>query len=92
MDQLTQAKKPEIFAMYSKEGAAPQTGLSESQIALFTYRIQHLTSHLKLHKQDHASRRGLIKLVGKRKRLLSYLQKKDVTRYRAVLEKLDLRK
>lgn len=68
------------------------TGSPEVQIALFTNRITYLTEHLRSHKKDHASRRGLLKLVGQRRNLLGYLQKHDLDRYRAILEKLNLRK
>ena len=68
------------------------TGSPEVQIALLTSRIIYLTEHLRSHKKDHASRRGLLKLVGQRRNLLGYLQKHDLERYRAILEKLNLRK
>ncbi|HHY23821.1 MAG TPA: 30S ribosomal protein S15 [Clostridiaceae bacterium] len=68
------------------------TGSPEVQIALLTERINHLNEHLKIHKKDHHSRRGLLKMVGQRRGLLNYLQKTDVERYRAIIEKLKLRK
>lgn len=68
------------------------TGSPEVQIALLTSRIQNLTEHLKKNDKDHHSRRGLLKMVGHRRKLLAYLQKKDVERYRAIIEKLGLRK
>ena len=68
------------------------TGSPEVQIAMLTQRITHLTEHLKEHKNDHHSRRGLLKMVGHRRSLLNYLQNKDITRYRAIIEKLGLRK
>jgi small subunit ribosomal protein S15 len=68
------------------------TGSSEVQIAIFTERINYLTEHLKTHKHDHHSRRGLLKLASKRKRLLDYLKNKDVERYRKIAERLNLRK
>ena len=68
------------------------TGSPEVQVALLTTRIQHLTEHLREHKHDFHSRRGLLKMVGKRRRLLKYLQKKDVERYRALIQKLGLRR
>ena len=68
------------------------TGSPEVQIALLTERINHLTQHLKEHKNDHHSRRGLLMMVGKRRSLLNYLTKKDINRYRAVIEKLGIRK
>jgi len=68
------------------------TGSPEVQIALLTGRIDHLTEHFKIHKKDHHGRRGLLMLVGKRRRLLDYLAKNDVERYRTVIEKLGLRR
>ncbi|MEQ9304794.1 MAG: 30S ribosomal protein S15, partial [Marinoscillum sp.] len=68
------------------------TGSAEGQIALFTHRINHLTEHLKANKQDHATRLGLMKLVGKRRRLLDYLTKKDIERYRSIIAELGIRK
>ena len=71
---------------------ATDTGSPEVQIAILTDRINHLTDHLKMHKKDHHSRRGLLMMVGKRKNLLAYLMKKDIERYRAIIEKLNIRK
>ena len=68
------------------------TGSPEVQIAILTERINHLNDHLKAHKKDHHSRRGLLKMVGARRGLLNYLQKKDIERYRAIIAKLNLRK
>ncbi|HAA12736.1 MAG TPA: 30S ribosomal protein S15 [Cytophagales bacterium] len=85
-------KKQELFEKHGRNKSKNDTGSPESQIALFTYRISHLTEHLKKNKKDHASRLGLLKLVGKRKRLLGYLQQRDIERYRAVLADLNLRK
>ncbi len=68
------------------------TGSPEVQIALLSARISYLTEHLQMHKKDHASRRGLLKLVGQRRRLLDYLRRKDPERYRAILEELGLRR
>ncbi|MEN6315895.1 MAG: 30S ribosomal protein S15 [Clostridiaceae bacterium] len=68
------------------------TGSPEVQIAILTERINHLNEHLKIHKKDHHSRRGLLKMVGARRGLLNYLQEKDIERYRAIVEKLNLRK
>jgi small subunit ribosomal protein S15 len=68
------------------------TGSPEVQVAMLTKRIQDLTEHLKLHKHDHHSRRGLLLLVGRRKRLLAYVQKTDIARYRALIERLGLRR
>ncbi|MBQ4109493.1 MAG: 30S ribosomal protein S15 [Clostridia bacterium] len=71
---------------------ATDTGSPEVQIAILTERINTLTEHLKVHKKDHHSRRGLLMMVGKRKNLLNYLMKKDIERYRAIIEKLNIRK
>ncbi|MFM2195940.1 MAG: hypothetical protein RL092_1540 [Bacteroidota bacterium] len=87
---LTSEKKQEIFAKHGK--SAKDTGSSEGQIALFTYRIAHLTEHLKRNKKDYGTQRSLIALVGKRRSLLDYLQKTDIARYRAIVKELDLRK
>ena len=87
---LTKEKKEEIFAEFGT--SATDTGSSEGQIALFSYRIDHLTGHLKQNKKDHNTERSLITLVGKRRKLLNYLKKTDITRYRAIIEKLGLRK
>lgn len=87
---LTAEKKQELFAKHGE--AATNTGSAEGQIALFTFRINHLTEHLKANKKDHSTRRSLIKLVGKRRSLLDYLIKKDITRYRAIIKELNLRK
>ena len=78
-----------IAANATHEG---DTGSPEVQIAILTARIQELTEHLKIHKKDNHSRRGLMKMVGKRRRLLDYLAKKDIERYRAIVAKLGLRK
>ena len=87
---LTTEKKTELFAQHGK--SATDTGSTEGQIALFTFRINHLTEHLKQNKKDHSTRRSLIKLVGKRRSLLDYLIKKDIERYRAIIKELNLRK
>ena len=89
---LTTEIKTNLFASHGAAKATSDTGSAESQIALFTHRINHLTDHLKSHKKDHATRLGLLKLVGKRRRLLDYLQATEITRYRAVLADLGLRK
>ena len=68
------------------------TGKAEVQIAIFSHRINHLTQHLRNHKKDHATRRGLLKLVGKRRRMLNYLIDKDIERYRSITKALGLRK
>ena len=87
---LTSEKKQELFSQHGK--SATDTGSAEGQIALFTFRINHLTEHLKQNKKDHSTRRALIKLVGKRRSLLDYLIKKDIERYRAIIKELNLRK
>ena len=87
---LTKEKKEEIFAEYGKN--AKDTGSVEAQIALFTYRIQHLTELMKKNKKDQVSERALVALVGKRRRQLDYLKENDIERYRALIKKLNLRK
>ncbi|MEZ7495085.1 30S ribosomal protein S15 [Leeuwenhoekiella aequorea] len=87
---LTQEKKDEIFGKYGKD--KNDTGSAEGQIALFTHRINHLTGHLKQNRKDFNTERSLVKLVGKRRSLLDYLIKKDITRYRAIVKELGLRK
>ena len=86
------AGKKEIFAQYSPSKSGTDTGSPESQIALFTSRITELTEHLKTHKKDHATRLSLVKLVGKRRRLLNYLSKNDISRYRGIVAELGLRR
>ncbi len=83
-------EKNEIIAKFATHEG--DTGSPEVQIALLTYRINHLNEHLKLNKQDNHSRRGLLKMVGKRRGLLDYLKAKDIARYRAIIEALGLRK
>ena len=85
----TSVKKEIIAGHATNEG---DTGSPEVQVALLTKRISELTEHLKVHKHDHHSRRGLLLLVGRRRRLLQYLAKKDINRYRALIEKLGLRR
>lgn len=87
---MTKERKQEIIETHKRD--ANDTGSSEVQIALLTERINELTEHLKVHKKDNHSRRGLLKMVGKRRNLLNYLAKKDLERYRAIVEKLSLRK
>ena len=83
-------KKAEIIKAY---GRTPEdTGSPEVQIAILTERIRELTEHLKVNKKDHHSRRGMLKMIGQRRNLLAYLQKKDLEGYRALIEKLGLRK
>ena len=83
-------EKNEIISTYATHEG--DTGSPEVQIALLTERINHLNEHLKAHKQDNHSRRGLLKMVGKRRGLLDYLKEKDIMRYRAIIETLGLRK
>lgn len=87
---MTKERKQEIINLYKRE--ENDTGSPEVQIAILTERIKELTEHLKIHKKDNHSRRGLLKMVGKRRNLLNYLAKKDVQRYRDIVEKLGLRK
>ena len=87
---LTAEKKQEIFSKYGKD--AVNTGSSESQIALFSYRINHLTEHLKANRKDFGTQKALLKLVGKRRRLLDYLKDREINRYRDVIKKLNIRK
>lgn len=87
---MTAERKQQIINEYRRD--EKDTGSSEVQIALLTERINELTEHLKVHKKDNHSRRGLLKMVGKRRNLLNYLAKKDVNRYREIVEKLGLRK
>ena len=87
---LSQEKKAEIFKQYG--GSETNTGSTEGQIALFTYRINHLTEHLKKNHKDFNTERSLVKMVGKRRSLLDYLKKKDITRYRAIIKELGIRK
>jgi len=87
---LTKENKQEIIQKYATHDG--DTGSPEVQIAILTNRITYLTEHLKVHKKDHHSRRGLLKMVGHRRRLLSYLQKKDISRYREIIAQLNLRK
>ncbi|HKL39627.1 MAG TPA: 30S ribosomal protein S15 [Cryomorphaceae bacterium] len=87
---LAPEKKAEIFKKHGKSES--DTGSTEGQIALFTYRINHLTGHLKKNRKDFNSERSLVALVGKRRSLLDYLIKKDITRYRAIIKELGIRK
>jgi small subunit ribosomal protein S15 len=87
---LSTEQKKELFAAHGTSAA--DTGTPEGQIALFTERINHLTGHLKSNRKDFGSEKALVDLVGKRKKLLAYLKEKDIERYRAILEKLGLRK
>ena len=87
---LTTEKKKEIFKKYGKSEA--DTGSAEGQIAVFTTRINHLTQHLLTNKKDYSTQRALLKLVGKRRKLLDYLKVKDIERYRAIIKSLKIRK
>jgi small subunit ribosomal protein S15 len=87
---VTKETKETIIAKHAKHDG--DTGSPEVQIALLTARIETLTEHLKTHKKDHHSRRGLLKMVGQRRRLLNYLQARDLERYRALVKELELRK
>lgn len=86
---LSTQKKEEIIEEYQRKES--DTGSPEVQIALLTVRINELTEHLKVHKKDHHSRRGLLKMVGRRKRLLRYLKKKDIDGYRTLISRLGIR-
>jgi len=89
---LTKEVKQELFEKHGRLKSTSDTGSPEAQIALFTYRINHLTDHLKTNKQDHSTRLGLLRLVGKRRRILDYLTKLDIERYRAIIKELNIRK
>ena len=89
-EMITKEQKQQIIKEYQlKEG---DTGSPEVQVAILTYRINDLNEHLKVHKKDHHSRRGLLKMVGQRRNLLAYLKDKDIERYRSLLARLNLRK
>ncbi|MCF0183591.1 MAG: 30S ribosomal protein S15 [Bacteroidaceae bacterium] len=87
---LDSAKKQEIFGQYGK--GTTDTGSAESQIALFSFRIAHLTEHMKQNRKDHSTERALTTMVGKRRALLNYLKRCDINRYRAIVKALGLRK
>ncbi len=87
---LTPQVKQELFKKHGK--SEKDTGSAEGQIALFTYRIGHLTEHLKKNRKDYNTERSLVKLVGKRRRLLDYLKKTEINRYRAIIKELGIRK
>lgn len=90
MSYLTAEKKTEIFKEYG--GSEQNTGSTEGQIALFTYRINHLTQHLKENKKDHGTKRALLMMVGRRRRFLNFLMKKDIEKYRELIAKLGIRR
>ena len=87
---ITKEKRTEIIKKFGKNDN--DTGRTEVQVALISHRILDLTEHLKIHKDDHHSRRGLLKLVGQRRRLLNYLSQKDINRYRELIQELGLRR
>ncbi|MEL6305148.1 MAG: 30S ribosomal protein S15 [Bacteroidota bacterium] len=87
---LSKEAKADIFKKHG--GSETNTGSTEGQIALFTYRINHLTQHLKKNHKDFATERSLVKLVGKRRSLLDYLKKKDIQKYRTLIKELGIRK
>ena len=87
---LDPAKKKEFFGQYGKSNT--DTGSPEAQVALFSYRISHLTEHMKANRKDHNTERALVRLVGKRRALLNYLKDRDINRYRAIVKALGLRK
>ena len=89
-EYLAPDKKQEIFAKYGKSNV--DTGSAESQVALFSYRIAHLTEHLKQNKKDYNTQRALLRLVGKRRQLLDYLKEIDIERYRNIIKELGLRR
>ncbi|MCW2954686.1 MAG: ribosomal protein [Conexibacter sp.] len=90
MTTLTTERKQELIDKFGKDGV--DTGSAEVQIAMLTERINDLTEHLRTHKKDHHSRRGLLMLVGRRRRFLNYLQRKDLEGYRALIKELGLRR
>jgi small subunit ribosomal protein S15 len=90
MTTLTKDEKQQIISEYARSDG--DTGSAEVQVAVLTKRIADLTEHLKTHKHDHASRRGLLKLVGRRRRLLDYLRHEDIERYRTLIQRLELRR
>lgn len=87
---LDSEKKKEIFGQYGKSNT--DTGSPEAQVALFSYRISHLTEHMKVNRKDNMTQRSLVRLVGKRRALLNYLKARDIERYRALIKALGLRK
>lgn len=89
---LTTEIKQKLFENHGRLKSKTDTGSPESQIALFTHRINHLTGHLKNNKKDYSTQQGLLRLVGKRRSLLNYLNKKDIERYRSIIKELNIRK
>ena len=90
MPVISKEKKKEIIEEHKVHET--DTGSPEIQIAILTYRVNHLTEHLKIHKKDHHSRRGLLMMVGQRRRLLNYLKATEIERYRSIIKKLKLRR
>ena len=90
MEKLTKETRKELFKEFGKSEF--DTGLTEAQVALFTMRIKHLTEHMKKNRKDFNTERSLVLLVGKRRKLLAYLMRKDINRYREIIKKLGLRK
>ena len=89
---LSKEKKEKLFKNHGRLNKNNDTGSAESQIALFTYRIKHLTDHLQNNHKDHSTRMGLLRLVGKRRKLLNYLSSKYIDRYRTIISELNIRK
>lgn len=89
---LTKEKKQELFENHGRLKSKTDTGSPEAQISLFTYRISHLTEHMKKNKKDFSTQQGLLRLVGKRRKLLNFLYKTDIERYRSIIAELKLRK
>jgi len=89
---LTKEVKEDLFEKHGRLKSKSDTGSPEAQIALFTFRINHLTDHLKSNKHDHSTRLGLLRLVGKRRRILDYMTQLDIERYRAIIKELNIRK
>ncbi|QQS28616.1 MAG: 30S ribosomal protein S15 [Sphingobacteriales bacterium] len=87
---LSSEEQQKLFKEFG--GAENNTGSADGQVALFTRRIAHLSKHLQTNKKDHSTRRALLRLVGQRRKLLAYIKKKDINRYRALIQSLDLRK
>ena len=90
--KLTKEGKEKLFKEFSPKKEASDAGAVESQVALFTHRIKHLTAHLEIQKKDHSAKLGLLKLVGKRKSLLAYLRKENTDRHRKIIANLGIRK
>ncbi|MDH5475529.1 MAG: 30S ribosomal protein S15 [Cyclobacteriaceae bacterium] len=89
---LSKEKKQELFENHGRSKSKVDTGSAESQLALFTHRIKHLTEHLKKNRKDYSTQQGLLRLVGKRRKMLDHLQKVDIERYRKIIAELGIRK